>query len=152
MKLAEALIWRADAKKRMEQLKHRLTRSAKVQEGDAPAEDPAALLGEHERLVAEFTQIIQRINRTNSATALRAGLSLADALAVRDALALRMELLRSLAQAATITHDRFTKSEVKFQGTVNVAQLQQQIDRLAVEHRSLDTEIQALNWQTELLD
>ena len=46
MKLAEALIWRADAKKRLEQLKTRLVRVAKVQEGDAPAEDPKALLAE----------------------------------------------------------------------------------------------------------
>lgn len=152
MKLAEALIWRADAKKRLEQLKQRLLRNAKVQEGDAPAEEPATLLAEYERLVGEFVQMVQRINRTNSATALRDGLTLADALAVRDGLVLRVDALRSLAQAAAITQDRYTKSEVKFQGTVNVAELQQQVNRLAVEHRDLDTQIQAMNWQAELLE
>ena len=152
MKLAEALIWRADAKKRLEQLKQRLLRNAKVQEGDAPADEPATLLAEYERLVGEFVQMVQRINRTNSATALRDGLTLADALAVRDGLVLRVDALRSLAQAAAITQDRYTKSEVKFQGTVNVAELQQQVNRLAVEHRDLDTQIQAMNWQAELLE
>ncbi len=151
MKLAEALIWRADAKKRLEQLKTRLVRVAKVQEGDAPAEDPKALLAEYERLAGEFGQIVRRINRTNSATELRASMTLADALAVRDVLILRVEALRSLAQAAIVTQDRYTKSEVKFRSTVDVADLQQQINRLAVEHRELDTQIQALNWQTELL-
>ena len=151
MKLAEALIWRADAKKRLEQLKQRLLRVAKVQEGDAPAEDPAALLAEHERLAAEFVRMIQRINRTNSATPLRDGLTLADALAVRDGLALRVDALRNLAQAAAITQDRFTKSEVKFRSTVDVAALQQQLNQLAVEHRDLDAQIQGMNWQTDLL-
>jgi hypothetical protein len=152
MKLAEALIWRADAKKRLEQLKQRLIRNAKVQEGDAPAEDPAALLAEYERLAGEFTQIIQRINRTNSATPLRDGLTLADALAVRDVLTLRVDTLRLLAQAAIVTQDRYTKSEIKFRSTVNVAEIQQQVNRLAVEHRELDAEIQALNWQVELME
>jgi hypothetical protein len=41
MKLAEALILRADCQKRIAQLKSRLLVNAKVQEGDAPAGDPA---------------------------------------------------------------------------------------------------------------
>jgi hypothetical protein len=152
MKLAEALIWRADAKKRLEQLKQRLNRNAKVQEGDAPSEDPGALLAEFDRLAAEFTQIIQRINRTNSATVLREGMTIADALAVRDVLALRVDTLRSLNTYAVVTQEYRTKSEVKFRSTVNVAEIQQQVDQLAVEHRQLDAELQALNWQVELLD
>jgi HAMP domain-containing protein len=152
MKLAEALIWRADAKKRLEQLKQRLVRSAKVQEGDAPAEDPAALLAEHERLSSEFMRMVQRINRTNVVTVLREDVTLADALAVRDSLTTRVDLLRTLTQAAAITQDRYTKSEVKFRSTVNVAELQQQINRLAVEHRDLDAQIQGMNWQVELLE
>jgi hypothetical protein len=151
MKLSEALIWRADAKKRMEQLEQRMVRNARVQEGDAPSENPLALLAEYERLAGEFVQIVQRINRTNSATDLRAGMTLADALAVRDVLAMRVETLRSLAEAGVVTQDRYTKSEVKFRSTVDVADLQQQVDRLAVEHRDLDAQIQALNWQTDLL-
>jgi hypothetical protein len=152
MKLAEALIWRADAKKRLEQLKQRLNRNAKVQEGDAPSEEPGVLLAEFDRLAAEFMQIIQRINRTNSATVLRDGMTIADALAVRDVLALRVDTLRSLNTYAVVTQEYRTKSEVKFRSTVNVAEIQQQVDKLAVEHRQLDAELQALNWQVELLD
>ena len=46
MKLAEALILRADIQKRIEQLKSRLADNAKVQEGEKPSEEPKALLAE----------------------------------------------------------------------------------------------------------
>ena len=46
MKLAEALALRADLKKRIDQVECRLVLNAKVQEGEAPAEDPEALLAE----------------------------------------------------------------------------------------------------------
>jgi hypothetical protein len=44
MKLAEALIRRKALKENIEQLKHRLAKVAKVQEGDTPAERPQELL------------------------------------------------------------------------------------------------------------
>ena len=56
MKLAEALILRADYQKRLEQLKQRLVRNAKVQEGDSPAENPPTLIEELERTTAELTR------------------------------------------------------------------------------------------------
>ena len=43
MKLAEALIERADLQKRFDQLEERLQNNALVQEGEKPAEDPEAL-------------------------------------------------------------------------------------------------------------
>ena len=152
MKLAEALILRADYQKRVEQLKQRMMRSAKVQEGDKPAEDPAALLAEVERLSGDLTGLIQRINKTNIATELAAGQTIADALAVRDILKLRHDLYRDLAQAATVTQERYSKSEVKFKGTVNVSEIQQKADELAKECRDLDMRIQEANWRTDLIE
>ncbi len=46
MKLAEALSLRANAKRRIEQLRARVVNSARYQEGEEPAEDAAALLTE----------------------------------------------------------------------------------------------------------
>lgn len=43
MKLAKALVLRAEARKRIEQMKTRLLRNAKVQEGEQTAEDPNTL-------------------------------------------------------------------------------------------------------------
>jgi len=57
MKLAEALILRADCQKRIEQLRQRLLRNVKVQEGDKPAEEPMELIQvskEHRELDAKI--------------------------------------------------------------------------------------------------
>ena len=152
MKLAEALILRADCKKRLEQLKARVIRNAKVQEGDAPAEEPQALLAEAERVARELADLVKRVNRTNSATEFGEGLSLSDALAERDALGLRFRLYSELAQAASISQDRYSRSEVKYISAVSVADAQQRADELAREYRSLDARIQELNWKAELSD
>src|SRR6266481_1145799 len=66
MKLAEALILRADCQKRIAQLKGRLLVNAKVQEGDAPAETPQELIAELGRVSTELLDLIKRINRTNA--------------------------------------------------------------------------------------
>ncbi len=152
MKLAEALILRADLKSRMEQLRYRLIRNAKVQEGQKPAENPQQLRQELESLSAQLTELIQRINRTNSATAMGQGGTLADAIASRDALELKHSFYRALAEAATIVQDIRTKSEVKFQSTVKVSDIQGLADRNAQAHRELDTRIQEMNWKTDLVD
>lgn len=152
MKLAEALILRADHQKRIEQLRQRLLRNAKVQEGDRPAEDPRELLAEVERTAADLERLIQRINRTNAATLLDGELTIADSLARRDVLASRHAVYRDLAVSATIEQSRYSRSEVKFQSTVDVASIQRQADGLARQHRELDARIQEKNWTTELIE
>ncbi len=150
MKLAEGLILRADCKKRLEQLKARVVRNARIQEGDRPAEEPQSLLAEFERVARELADLVKRINRTNSATVFGDGLSLSDALAERDALGARHRLYGELAQAASISQDRYSRSEVRYVSAVSVADAQQRADELAREYRSLDARIQELNWKAEL--
>ena len=152
MKLAEALVLRADGQKRIEQLQQRLIQNAKVQAGDQPAENPEILQQELEQLAQELVLLIQRINRTNSRTELETGMSIADALAARDVTKLKSDIYRNLAQAAIVKQDRQTKSEIKFQSTIQVAEVQRKADQLAKEHRQLDTRVQQANWQTELED
>ena len=152
MKLAEALVLRADGQKRIEQLQQRLIQNAKVQADDQPAENPEILQQELEQLAQELVLLIQRINRTNSRTELEAGMSIADALAARDVAKLKSDIYRNLAQAAIVKQDRQTKSEIKFQSTIQVAEVQRKADQLAKEHRQLDTRVQQANWQTELED
>lgn len=152
MKLAEALIFRADYQKRIEQIKQRLTRNAKIQEGDEPAETPANLIKELERITKELLMLIQRINATNSAVKLEKGLTISDAIAVRDVLRLKHTIYRDLAEAATVTHDRYTKSEVKYRSTVNVSEIQKQADEFAKEHREIDAKIQEANWREDLFE
>lgn len=152
MKLAEALILRADHQKRLAQIRSRVQRVAKVQEGDKPAEDPKALLAEFERVADELTDLIQRINHTNAMTLLNGRQSISDSLAVRDVLAMRHTAYRELAAAATIEIARYMRTEVKFLSTVDPGALQRQADDVARQHRELDARIQEANWLTELVE
>ena len=152
MKLSEALILRADCQKRIEQLRQRLMRSARVQEGEQPPENPATLLAELETTLRDLTDLIQRINKTNSLTNLREGVTISDALAQRDTLLLKRSVYDSLVNAAALNQNRYSQSEIKNFSTVNITDLQAQVDRLSRECRELDTTIQAANWNTELID
>jgi hypothetical protein len=151
MKLAEALVLRADAQKRLAQLKQRLMMSARHQEGEQPPEDPAELIAEAERLMDQLVALIRGINRTNLATAFDDE-TLTDALARRDVLSIRRALFADLATAASVRQDRYSRSEVKFVSAVDVRELQQRADLLAKEYRDLDARIQAKNWETDLLE
>ena len=150
MKLANALTERAELQTKVRQLENRLMNNAQVQEGERPAEDPAALLAELEAAYAALEDLIARINLTNSAT-LSGGKSLTALLARRDCLAGKSGVLRSFCDAASALVTRRTVGEIKIKSTVDVAALQKQIDALSKELRELDAAIQEKNWTTELL-
>ena len=151
MKLAEALILRADIQKRIEQLKSRLADNAKVQEGEKPSEEPKALLAELDALTNELERLIVRINLTNC-TAKTDGKSLTELIAKRDMLTLKAGALRAFAQVAAQKIDAYSRSEIKILSTVDVAALQKQVDELARQIRQLDTTLQGANWQTDLIE
>jgi hypothetical protein len=152
MKLAEALILRADCQKRIAQLKARLIANAKVQEGEEPSEKPLDLITELEGVSSQLVDLMKRINKTNSTTAFSERQSVADALAERDVLVLRRGVYSDLALNAALRQDRFTRSEVKYISTINVADTQKRADELAKNYRELDARVQELNWKTELVD
>jgi hypothetical protein len=84
MKLAEALAERSDCQVRIEEMKKRLIRSARVQEGDQPAEDTTELLAETERTFARMLELVSAINRTNSKTEFDSERAISNAIAERD--------------------------------------------------------------------
>ncbi len=152
MKLAEALILRADSQKRVEQLRQRLTRAARVQEGENPPENPQELMAELDQIINEITTLIKRINKTNAHTNLADNITLADALANRDTLLLKGNVYNDLVETAAYRQERYSLSEIKFVSSVNVALIQAQVNQLSRQYRELDTKIQEANWKTELLD
>jgi hypothetical protein len=152
MKLAEALLLRADLQKRLERIKERLVNNAKVQEGDSPAENPEELMAELARVLDELTRIIQRINKTNCATQLDSASTIADLLAKRDIVKATHSIYTAFADAASVKQDRYSRSEVKFKSTIDVSILQKRADDLAKEYREIDTRIQEANWQKDLLE
>ena len=151
MKLAEALILRADSQKRFAQLQSRLIGNARIQEGDKPAENPNDLIKELEGVAGELVDLIKRINKTNSATVVANGKTISDVLAERDVLALRRAAYNSLALNAAVGQGRLTRSEIKYVSTIKVDEIQKHADELAKEYRELDARIQELNWLTDLI-
>ena len=151
MKLAEALAERSDCQNRIEELKKRLVRSARVQEGEKPVEETTELLAEAERTLARQFELVCVINRTNSNTAFDNARSISDAIAERDVVGKRRDFLAGIADAASTRQDRYSKSEVRFIATVSVTKLQEELDQLAKRYRELDTRLQELNWKTELI-
>jgi uncharacterized protein DUF6847 len=151
MKLAEALAERSDCQVRIEELKKRIVRSARVQEGEKAAEDSESLMQEMETLFTRLLELVTSINRTNSRTSFGDKRTISDAIADRDITGKKRDFLAAVADAASTRQDRYSKSEVKFVATVSVSDIQRQIDHLSKQYRELDTAIQELNWKTELV-
>ena len=152
MKLAEALVLRADLQKRIAQLRERLRQSALVQEGEQPPENPEQLLTELDALLSQLGEMIARINRTNMQVHLSSDEILSDALARRDMLSLRYSIITVLAETAANRIERYGRSEIRKISTVDVAALRRQLDEIARQRRELDTTIQATNWTVDLVE
>jgi predicted ATP-grasp superfamily ATP-dependent carboligase len=155
VKLAEALSLRADATRRVEQLRTRIVANARFQEGEEPTEDAAALLAEAGAVLDELEDLIRRINRTNAATVMGPDGTITDALARRDVLRARHSVVTSAADAATGRGQgmgRQLRSELKMLTALPVAELRSQADDLAREIRELDVRIQQANWQFDLME
>lgn len=152
MKLAEALILRSDYQKRIEHLRNRLLQNAKIQEGETPNEDPKVLIKELNQLLSDLKKLIKNINRTNLLTAFNDSQSLADALTERDLLSQERKIYSSLLEAASMQHDRYSRTEIKYVSTINVRETQNYVDELSQKHRILDTKIQEINWLTNVIE
>lgn len=151
MKLANALSLRSEIQTRIQQLESRLNNNALVQEGEEPAEDPMELLRELKADYTRLEELISAINRTNNSTKLEDGTSLSDLLARRDCLKGKLGVLRGFLNNASALVRRHSASEIKIRSTVNVRELQKQVDGLSRELRELEETIQEKNWTTELL-
>ncbi|UNK18653.1 DIP1984 family protein [Paenibacillus sp. N3/727] len=152
MKLAEALVLRADCQRRIAQLKQRLDRVVKVQEGEQPVENPTELFVELDRTMEELSSWIKKINKTNSHTVFADGKNLADVLVERDSMMQKRKILDELLETASIRQERYSRSEVKFLTVIEVPTLQKQMDELAKNYRELDFRIQEKNWTIDLIE
>ena len=131
-------------------LQARAQRYAVVQEGERPAEDPQAILHQVETVAGELQRLIFAINRANLQHDIGTGESLTAALSRRDSLALRHRILQSVVDVCAKPPDRYGVKEIRWVTTVDVAGLQDQVDRLAKDIRELNAAIQEAGWQVEL--
>lgn len=149
MKLAEALQERADLNAKIDELRRRLGNNATVQEGEAPAENPAELVAQLDGCIARLEELIAKINATNCATLTDKG-TLTELIARRDCLNIRISAYRDLITDASCLSQRASRTEIKIISAVDVKALQKQADEMAKELRLVDNKIQETNWLTEL--
>jgi len=151
MKIAEALILRADIQKRIAQLRTRLNNNAKVQENEEPAENPELLLTELENLISQLNDLIVKINRTNTLSKID-GISLVELIAKKDTLSQKAGILREFIEIASQKVNLYSTTEIKVFSTVNVSELQKKLDKLSKEIRETDTKLQQANWTIDLVE
>ena len=106
---------------------------------------------ETDRIFARLLELVSAINCSNSKTPFEEKRTISDAIAERDVIGKRRDFMANVAEAASTRQDRYSKSEVRFVATVSIAKLQAEVDQPAKRYRELDTRLQEMNWQTELI-
>ncbi len=151
MKLAEALMERAELRNRISAISARLNANSKVYEGEEPAEDPKRMLEELDTVIPRYAELIARINTANANTVASDGHTLAELMASRDALIAKAKVLNDLIDSAMeSTHSYRTPDMPKRVSTVDVRSLRRESDAASKEAREKDALIQATNWSTEI--
>jgi hypothetical protein len=148
MKLAEALLLRADIMRKIEHLQNRITPVLIVSDDKLPQEDPDKLIAQLRKAIQDLESLIVRINRTNNETKIEGEGSLMEALAKRDSLKMLSEKLRNIRYAAQLNNS----SEKNLKTTVDIKRLQVEMDQTGRAFREIDNKIQGLNWLTELIE
>ena len=152
MKLAEALLIRADQKKKILSLRERIAQNALAQEGDAPREDVAKLIAECFAVIAEQQALVLKIDAANAAAKLPDGRPLAAVLGQRDVLMQQHSVLKSAVDATQKEEDRYSPREIKWVPQIDVAATQKQMEDYSRKIRELNVQIQETNWRVELED
>jgi len=151
MKLAEALAERKAVKTKIEELKKRIYRNSRIQEGDIAAEEPSSLIEELKKRTAELEDLIIRINKTNNITKLSDEMTLMEAIVKKDMLNYIHFVHINLADKANPLNDRYSQREIKYVPNVDIRSIRKKADEIAKEYRMLDMKIQECNWKTELI-
>lgn len=151
MKLAEALLLRADLDKSINDLKDRITNNSIVQEGTTPSEDPSKLLDELYLKLDEHEKLVFDINATNLKVKTAKGRTLTEAIAKREKFIKLHGILSSVSSNATSRVDRYSRTEILNVVTIDVLTIQKKLDLLAKQRREIEVEIQTANWTNELV-
>jgi len=149
MKLAEALLLRADLQKKQESLRERISKNVLIQEGTEPSENPKNLFIEANRVSSELELLVVAINKANLNNQLKDGKTLTASIAHRDTLLYRHSLLQKAINSSQEL-DRYSAREIKWVSIVSVVELQKQLDDISCQIRELNARIQETNWSVEL--
>lgn len=150
MKLAEALIIRGEIQKDLAWVKDQLVKSAKVQEGERPPEEPAELMDRAERKSEALRALLVRINEANLRSRDALGASLTELLALRDVLRIKHGIYADAYAESTSKEERYSRGEIRWERAVDSQVLRKRIEALSREIRDINIRIQKLNWEIDI--
>jgi len=150
MKLAEALLVRADQKKKILSLQGRIVKNALIQEKSKPLEDVTVLIRDCFMVIAEQKALILRIDAANASGKLSDGRPLPEALAERDVHIQQHATLKQAVEAAQKEVERYSPRELKWLPQIDVSATQKQMEDLARKIRDLNVRIQEANWRIDM--
>lgn len=150
MKLAEALLIRTEYQQKIENLQSRILSNLKIQDSEAPNENPNELLKEAISISEQLADIIKKINKANNSKYISNGKTLAEALVERDMIMKKRNILSNIIDKSNEKDYRLTHSEIKMYISMNIAEIQKMMDKLSKQYRQLDTEIQSVNWTMDI--
>ena len=148
---AEALLLRSDLQTKLASLQQRINSNVLIQEGDQPSEDPNALIKEAFAVNSELHALIQRIHATNAQAQTIQGQPLLRVLNARDSLTQQHRILQQAIDSSQRENGRYSSSEIRWIKSISLAELQKQADDISRQLRQNNLEIQASNWQVDLI-
>lgn len=150
MKLGEALLKRDEYIKREENLKKRLKSNVVLKDDNENNENPNDLIKEYIEVNNELSDLIIKISSKEHNTKLAIGITIADAINIRDKLYREMEIYKTVLKELNSKDYRNAKNEVKMKVLVNVKDIQTEVDKLTKAYNDIDVMIQSTNWNVDL--
>ena len=150
MKLGEALLKRDEYIKREDNLKKRLKSNVVLKDDNENNENPNDLIKEYIEVNNELSDLIIKISSKEHNTKLAIGITIADAINIRDKLYREMEIYKTVLKELNSNDYRNAKNEVKMKVLVNVKDIQTEVDKLTKAYNDIDVMIQSTNWNVDL--
>ncbi len=150
MYLAEALNKRRDLTGRIAHYKGLLPKMVYRSEGrDLPLE-PTYIIGQLEKMAAQYEKLVRAINKTNLQTIYEDGKTLTDAIAERDTYDLLISFCKKAIEGIHEMRHDYNSREMRLM--LDISKVEQQMQQYLDMRREMDSKIQRLNWMTKLVD
>ncbi|MEI0526064.1 DIP1984 family protein [Brachyspira murdochii] len=150
MKLGEALLKKDEYIKRQENIKKRIKSNVVLRDDNENNENPNDLIKEYIDVNNELSDLIVKITNKEHETKLEIGISIADAINIRDKLDRELDIYKTVLKELNSKDYRNAKNEIKMKVLVNVKEIQAEADKLSKAYSDIDVIIQSANWNTDL--
>jgi len=152
MLLSNALVKKSELQKEKKLLMDRIDKVLRTDKEDEPIEDINLLIDLLEKVVDELAELIMQIHHTNHRTYLEEGMTLDDAIILREKHSRQVGIYRSIAKGTTQIKDRWVPYYNNYARFISPTEFHKKADEYACKYAELNTRIQQKNWETKLIE